>query len=179
MDKALLIIDMQVDFVEKEGTEPILQSERDMIVENIKKVLAHAREKRYLVLHTQDTHDSVEASLKRGLKEHCVRNTPGWQFVKGVEPIEDEIVLEKEDYSAFVETDIEEILEKNKINYVYVVGVYTYLCVKANVIDLAKKHRVFVIEDCISSDDLDKSNKAKEYMKTMSEFIKAEKFLST
>ncbi|MBU0757325.1 MAG: isochorismatase family protein, partial [Nanoarchaeota archaeon] len=87
--------------------------------------------------------------------------------------------LEKEDYSAFVETDIEEILEKNKINYVYVVGVYTYLCVKANVIDLAKKHRVFVIEDCISSDDLDKSNKAKEYMKTMSEFIKAEKFLST
>jgi len=149
---ALLIIDMQRDFVEPGGfgeslgntVEP-LQS----IVPTVKSVLDAWRLTVKLVIHTRESHlpdlsDCPEAKLSRGnpslrigdvgpMGRILVRGEPGNQIVEALSPLSHEVVIDKPGKGAFYGTQLLEILHKNNIRQLVVMGVTTEVCVQSTI----------------------------------------------
>jgi nicotinamidase-related amidase len=147
---ALLIIDMQRDFVEPGGfgeslgntVEP-LQS----IVPTVKKVLDAWRLTDQLVVHTRESHlpdlsDCPEAKLTRGnpslrigdlgpMGRILIRDEPGNQIVEELAPLKHEVVIDKPGKGAFYGTQLLEILNQNQIRQLIVMGVTTEVCVQS------------------------------------------------
>lgn len=82
MNQALIIVDMQNDFVHPDGAEPILDTKRNPLISNIVQLLSWAREKRILVIFTQDTHSEDQDFEARGMIKHGIKNSWGWKVIK-------------------------------------------------------------------------------------------------
>ena len=81
MAKALIIIDMQNDFVTGSlGT----QEARDMLPRLVKKLEAIVEEGAVDLIFTQDTHTDNYLETQEGKNlpvPHCIKKTDGWQIV--------------------------------------------------------------------------------------------------
>ena len=148
---ALLIIDMQRDFVEPGGfgeslgnrVEP-LQS----IVPTVLQVLTHWRTVGGLVVHTRESHapdlsDCPSAKRLRGspllrigdvgpMGRILVRGEPGNQIVELLTPIAGELVIDKPGKGAFYGTDLMAQLEHRGITQLVIMGVTTEVCVQSS-----------------------------------------------
>jgi nicotinamidase-related amidase len=124
---ALLLIDMQRDFVEDGGAFAALGLDLSMYRESIPRLarlLAAARHASILVIHVQNTTlpgriSDSPAQLRFNLRMHggkrrddaplrySVEGTPGYEIVKDLAPAAGEIVVRKHRSSAFWGTDLE------------------------------------------------------------------------
>ena len=165
---ALLVIDMQEDFVGSNGKASTLWHQdiepMQRIVPTIQDMVDLFREQGRPVIWTRTFEDPEDRSVagldrfiffEKGDKEGevaCLRGTPGAELV--MEPAEGEVIIDKIKGSAFVGTDLEKWLEKNGVKTVMVVGVKTQRCVGSTVKDLYDhgKTHVVVLEDCVGSD---------------------------
>lgn len=96
------------------------------------------------VLATQDWH--APGVSHDGWPLHCVQNTPGADFAKGLNTDRIQQVFRKDSYSAFT-TGLEQYLRQHKLNDLYFVGVATDYCVFHTAIDALKHHfQVTIIE---------------------------------
>lgn len=81
------------------------------------------------------------------------QETWGCAFYQGFEPHEEDWVVEKHRYSAFLNTDLDTVLRARGINTIIVTGVNSDQCV-----DGTAKHAfqldyyVFLVKDCIATD---------------------------
>lgn len=162
MKQALIIVDMQNDFVHPDGAEPISGSERKRTVENIVQLLSWAREKGIPVIFTQDTHTEDQDFEARGMIKHGIKDSWGWKIIDELLPIKDiDIIIEKDAYSGFVYTKLDDILKSKNIEQVIIVGVYTYICVQSTVIDAYQRgFDIVLFEDCMTADNQEKHQRA-------------------
>lgn len=147
---ALLIIDMQRDFVEPGGfgeslgnrVEPLQE-----IVPTVRQVLDHWRAIGGLVVHTRESHapdlsDCPDAKRWRGnpslrigdvgpMGRVLVRGEPGNQIVEALAPIAGELVIDKPGKGAFYGTDLMAQLQQRGITQLVVMGVTTEVCVQS------------------------------------------------
>lgn len=148
---ALVIIDMQRDFVEPNGFGEMLGNDARRlrpVIEPIRRVLAAARQAGILVVHTREGHrgdlrDCPPAKLNRGGTPHIGTNGPmGRVLVRGAEghdiiaelsPIHGEPVVDKPGKGAFYATDLHLILQNRGIKTLLVCGVTTEVCVNTTV----------------------------------------------
>ncbi|MBB4825974.1 nicotinamidase-related amidase [Sporosarcina luteola] len=115
--RALLIIDVQNAFLhEKWGKRNNEHAE-----DNIQQLLIRWREKGWTVIHVQHTSDHPD-SLFHPLSE-------GFAFKKIVEPIKDELIIQKKVNSSFIGTNLEELLKQKGIDTVVITGLTTPHCV--------------------------------------------------
>lgn len=123
---ALIVIDMQNDFV-KEGGSLVCPGAEDTIP-RIQRLLGLARETGIEVAFSQDTHDEGDPEWEIW-PEHVRRGTWGWRIVDELEPREDELVIQKVRYDAFYGTHLEHFLRLWGIDTLVICGTVANICV--------------------------------------------------
>ena len=130
MDKVLIIVDMQKDFVDGAlGTQ-----EAQAIVDAVRKKLA-AHEGP--VIFTQDTHydDYMETEEGKNLPvPHCIKNTEGWAISSQLPVPMEADVVEKTTFGAYnMGLSLSSFYEK-KVDHIELVGLCTDICVLSNAV---------------------------------------------
>src|ERR671920_227115 len=114
---ALLIGDMQNDFVTEGGTLVVPDAEET--VPAIRRLLDLAREAGMRVVFVQDTHNDGDPEWEIW----------GEQVVDGLAPNEDEMTVRKPRYDAFYGTDLEHFLRLWGVKTLIVCGTVANICV--------------------------------------------------
>ncbi|ABD05727.1 Isochorismatase hydrolase [Rhodopseudomonas palustris HaA2] len=168
---ALLIIDMQRDFLEPGGFGETLGNDVSRLgraVGPIAAVLAAARAMGLLVVHTREGHlpdltDAPPAKLARGapslrigdpgpMGRILIRGEPGHDIIPELYPRDDEIVIDKPGKGAFFATELDDVLQKYGIENLLVCGVTTEVCVNTTVREANDRgYRCVVIGDGCAS----------------------------
>ncbi|MCR4432677.1 MAG: cysteine hydrolase family protein [bacterium] len=124
--RALLVVDMIRDFVDP-GAPLEVPATRE-IIPFIKERIAHYREAGLPVIFISDCHEPTDFEMNI-FPLHALRGTPGAKIVDELAPAPGEILVPKKTYSGFVGTPLEEILRKEGVDEVEVVGCVTNICV--------------------------------------------------
>ncbi|WP_448576285.1 cysteine hydrolase family protein [Thermomicrobium sp.] len=123
---ALIVVDMQNDFVRPEGK--LFVPDAPATVPKIQALLAFARQHGLFTVFTQDTHYPGDPEFPIW-GEHCVAGTWGWQIVDELAPREGELVLQKRRYDAFYGTPLDHELRVRKIEQLIICGTVASICV--------------------------------------------------
>lgn len=164
---ALVIIDMQRDFLEPGGFGETLGNDVSLLAPTIPvvgAVLAAARELGMTVVHTREGHrpdltDCPPAKRARGNPTLAIgdegprgriliRGEEGHDIIDDLAPIAGEALLDKPGKGAFYATDLEAILRNAQIKSLLVCGVTTEVCVHTTVREANDRgFECLVIED--------------------------------
>jgi nicotinamidase-related amidase len=168
---ALLIIDMQRDFLEPGGFGAALGNDvarlRTAIVPTAR-VLAACRAAGVMVVHTREGHrpdlsDLAPAKRERGrlatgigdpgpMGRILVRGEPGHDIIPELTPALGEPVVDKPGKGAFYATDLEAMLRGRGVSQLLVCGVTTEVCVNTTVREANDRgFDCLVLEDCTGS----------------------------
>ena len=153
MSPALLIIDMQNDFVARGA--PICCAGATEICGPIEMLRRIARGAGVPVIFTQERHRAqmVDFGLELDYGEplHCLEGTTGPEFYPTLTPEPEEFVVAKRRYSAFFATDLEILLKGLGVDTLILTGVATDVCVRATAQDAQQlNYRVFVVPECVA-----------------------------
>jgi nicotinamidase-related amidase len=167
---ALVIIDMQRDFLEPGGFGELLGNDVSRLrstIEPTVTVLAAARAAGLLVVHTREGHrpdltDCPPAKLTRGgvtfigtdgpMGRILVRGEAGHDIVPELAPGPGEPVIDKPGKGAFYATDLDLVLRDRGVRTLLVCGVTTEVCVHTTVREANDRgFECVVLEDCVGS----------------------------
>jgi len=158
---ALLIIDMQHDFLDPDGAVPCVGGWQ--IVPGIQQLATAARQAGVPVIYTQEMHRPTRIDFGRELDGteglHCVEGTHGVQIVRELMPQEGDTLVRKRRYSAFLGTDLPYILNGFGVHpgdTMIITGVATDVCVHYTAADAHQyDYRVRVVTDCVAGTSLE------------------------
>ncbi|MFL6566722.1 MAG: cysteine hydrolase family protein [Burkholderiales bacterium] len=168
---ALVIIDMQRDFVDSGGFGEALGNDVSLLRKTIaptRKVLDAARRREMLVIHTREGHrpdlsdlpasKKLRGRLKNGIGDPgpmgriLVRGEYGHDIVDELKPAPGEPVVDKPGKGAFYATDLDSMLHNRGIRQLVVCGVTTEVCVNTTVREANDRgYDCLVLEDCVGS----------------------------
>ena len=168
---ALVIIDMQRDFLEPGGFGETLGNDVSLLkaaVAPCRTVLDAARAAGMLVIHTREGHrpdlsDAPPAKVERGspskrigdpgpMGRILIRGEPGHDIIPELYPIAGEPVIDKPGKGAFYQTDLQLMLQNAGIDTLIVCGVTTEVCVNTTVREANDRgYRCVVLADCCGS----------------------------
>ncbi|HEY0953616.1 MAG TPA: isochorismatase family cysteine hydrolase [Roseateles sp.] len=168
---ALVLIDMQRDFIEPDGFGASLGNDVSLLraaIAPCQALLAGARAAGLLVIHTREGHrpdlsDAPPAKLQRGkprlrigdpgpMGRILVRGEPGHALIPELQPLPGEPVVDKPGKGAFYATDLGAILQHRGIEALIVCGVTTEVCVHTTVREANDRgYRCIVPGDCCAS----------------------------
>ena len=157
MNTALVIIDMQNDFVLSGA--PLCVKGALATVPTIRELLDQARERGWRVIHVIRQHrpDGSDVEIGRaplftnggGI---CIPGTPGAQIIDELAPLPQEIVLRKLRFSAFFQTELDMLLRRLKVDTVVVAGTQYPNCVRGTTVDaMSHDYRTIVVTDACSA----------------------------
>ena len=168
---ALIIIDMQRDFLEPGGFGETLGNNVSLLqaaVAPLRKVLDAARAAGMLIIHTREGHrpdlsDAPRHKVERGepslrigalgpMGRILIRGEPGHDIIPELYPAAGEPVIDKPGKGAFYQTDLELMLKNRGIETLLVCGVTTEVCVNTTVREANDRgFRCVVLSDCCAS----------------------------
>src|ERR1700751_4942375 len=168
---ALVIIDMQRDFMEPGGFGETLGNDVSRLATAVKPIadaLGEAREMGMLVIHTREGNlphlsDAPPAKVERGapslrigdpgpMGRILIRGEAGHDIIPGLYPIEGEVVIDKTGKGAFYATELSDVLKKHSIENLLVCGVTTEVCVNTTVREANDRgYRCVVLSDGCAS----------------------------
>ncbi|GAB4353221.1 MAG: hypothetical protein Kow0099_37460 [Candidatus Abyssubacteria bacterium] len=132
--KALIIIDMLRDFIEKDGAL-YCGPPGERIVPFIKRKAEETRQEGGVVIYITDSHKPDDPEFEM-FDRHAVKGTRGAEVVPELKPTRGDEVVRKPTLSSFYKTRLDDVLKKHKVKSVEVVGVCTSICVMDTVGDL-------------------------------------------
>jgi nicotinamidase-related amidase len=168
---ALLIIDMQRDFLEPGGFGEMLGNDVSRLRRTIdpnRRLLSVWRSIGLPVMHTREGHrpdlfDLPPSKKVRGRsKTHIgdpgpmgrilVRGEPGHDIIPELYPEPGEPVIDKPGKGAFFATDLDAMLQHRGVKQLVVTGVTTEVCVNTTVREANDRgYECLVLEDCVGS----------------------------
>jgi len=168
---ALVIIDMQRDFVQPGGFGEALGNDTSplqAVIAPCRRMLDAARRASMTVIHTREGHGPELAccppsKLARGRGEKkigdvgpmgriLVRGEHGHDIVPELAPNAGEIVIDKPGKGAFYATNLDHILHNRDIRSLIVCGVTTEVCVHTTVREANDRgYECMVLADCVGS----------------------------
>jgi nicotinamidase-related amidase len=168
---ALLVIDMQRDFVEPGGFGETLGndvSQLRAVIPPLQAVLAATREAGIAVIHTREGHlsdlsDCPPAKLNRGEPalrigdpgpkgRILIRGEYGHDIIDELAPADGELVIDKPGKGSFYATGLDETLRSRGITSLIVTGVTTEVCVHTTVREANDRgYECLVLADCVGS----------------------------
>ena len=168
---ALVIIDMQRDFLEPGGFGAALGNDISLLktaAGPCTEVLAAARSAGILIIHTREGHrpdltDAPPMKVGRGdpamrigalgpMGRILIRGEPGHDIIPELYPAAGEPVIDKPGKGAFYQTDLELMLKNRGIETLLVCGVTTEVCVNTTVQEANDRgFRCVVLSDCCAS----------------------------
>jgi len=151
-DTALMLIDMQYEsspkgFWKTQGW--------DSIVINARKVLEASRERGIPIIYVRvarrpDGIDAHEFDIRNGKGKpiYSVKGTRGAEIVKELKPKPEDVVIDKQRFSAFYQTNVEIVLQGLKIKHLIMFGVFTDSCFLTSVYDaFFRGYRISIVKD--------------------------------
>jgi len=168
---ALVVIDMQRDFVEPGGFGDTLGNDIGRvasIVPTVARLIAFARARGWTVVHTRESHaadlsDCPPAKRTRGaptlrigdegpMGRILVRGEPGNAIVDACAPVAGEIVLDKPGKGAFYATRLGELLQARGVTHLVLAGVTTEVCVQTTMREANDRgYECLLVEDATES----------------------------
>ncbi|MBX3585544.1 MAG: cysteine hydrolase [Ramlibacter sp.] len=168
---ALVIIDMQRDFIEPGGFGETLGNNVALlsaIVPACQAVLAAWRRAGGLVVHTREAHrpdlsdcppakrDRGNPSLRIGdagpMGRILVAGEPGNQIIAELAPVPGEVVIDKPGKGAFYATPLQALLQEQHITHLLFMGVTTEVCVQTSMREANDRgYDCLLLEDCTES----------------------------
>ncbi|HLW60106.1 MAG TPA: isochorismatase family cysteine hydrolase [bacterium] len=125
-DTALIVVDMQNDFVDAKGS--LYVAGAAATVPAIRRLRALARAHGLPIVYTQDWHraDDPEFAL---WGPHAVAGTWGAEIVPDLAPDPGDLVIRKLRYDAFYRTELEDELRRRRIETLVITGTVSNICV--------------------------------------------------
>ncbi|HAB18288.1 MAG TPA: isochorismatase, partial [Verrucomicrobiales bacterium] len=168
---ALLIIDMQRDFLEPGGFGEMLGNDVSQLrrtIEPNQRLLAAWRKAGLPVIHTREGHrpdltDLPPTKRIRGRSKTCIgdvgpmgriliRGEAGHDIIPELYPLPAEPVIDKPGKGAFHATDLQSIMQHQGLTQLVVTGVTTEVCVNTTVREANDRgYDCLVPEDCVGS----------------------------
>jgi biuret amidohydrolase len=168
---ALVLIDMQKDFIEPGGFGETLGndvSRLSAIIPACVKVLAYWRRAGGFVVHTRESHapdlsDCPASKLSRGnpslrigdlgpMGRILVRGEPGCEIVAALAPVQGELMVDKPGKGAFYATPLQAQLQARGIRRLIFMGVTTEVCVQTSMREANDRgYDCLVLSDCTES----------------------------
>jgi nicotinamidase-related amidase len=168
---ALLIVDMQRDFVSQGGFGEFLGNDVSAVRDAIQPtqcVLKTAREVGLPVIYTREGHESHLADCPPSKQERgrldvgigdegpmgdvLVRGEDGHEIVPELEPEPEDVVIDKPGKGSFYATDLNLILQNQDIDNLIVTGVTTEVCVHTTIREANDRgYDCLMLEDCVGS----------------------------
>ena len=168
---ALVVIDMQRDFIEPGGFGAALGNDVTplaAIIPAVQQLLAIARQAGLLVIHTRESHlpdlsDCPPAKRAGGpagmqigdvgpMGRILVRGEPGNQILEAVAPLAGEWVIDKPGKGMFYATDLHERLQQQGIDSLIFAGVTTEVCVQTSMREANDRgYRCLLIDEATES----------------------------
>ena len=156
---ALVIIDMQSDFLDKSGRlgqhySPDVLERLEATTANVARVLEKCREKGFTIAHSRSHRYGAE--IRRDLLNgvDVSRRSPiegvdaTYNFVEQLKPKEGEIIVDKWTFGAFASTDLEKQLVGRGVERILLCGILTNVCVMATAVQACDRFfRVCLVED--------------------------------
>ena len=142
---ALLVVDVQNDFVSSKGSAA--QRGEDVkaaqaMVPKLIRLIEEARRVGLTVVYIRTTHSEwtdtpswIYRKSQQSALDTCREGTWGTEFYQGISPLPSERVVIKHRYSAFINTDLNTVLKAKGIESVLVTGVATNVCVETTARD--------------------------------------------
>jgi nicotinamidase-related amidase len=148
---ALVVIDMQNDFVRRGGS--LLVPDAEATIPAVSRLLDLAREHEMHVVYSQDTHSPSDPEW-RIWPEHAREGSWGWQIVDELAPTADDLVLRKPRYDAFYGTPLDHQLRLWGIDTLVICGTLANICVHYTAASAALRwYDVVIPRDAISALD--------------------------
>ncbi len=163
---ALVVIDMQNDFIAKEGLiarEGRDVSQAEAMARDLPRLLQTAREAGVFVVFVRNVYTTdnnfylSDAWLEQAARKRnggytripvCAENSWSGDFYGNVRPLPGEPIVTKHRYSAFYNTDLDTILRANGIRTVVLTGVVTNVCVETTAREaFVRDYYVAVVKD--------------------------------
>lgn len=168
---ALVVIDMQRDFVEPGGFGETLGNDVSLlqaIVPALQKLIAACRDAGVPVIHTRECHqpdlsDCPPAKRERGnpslrigdpgpMGRILVGGEPGAEIIPELAPAPGELVIDKPGKGAFYATGFGDALEAAGITHLLMTGVTTEVCVQTTMREANDRgYECLMVEDCTES----------------------------
>lgn len=166
MDKpALLIIDMSQDFF-REGR---LSELRVNLSKSINELVSYFRKGKLPVIWVRqefepDLSDAF-LSMQRDGTKITIKGTGGELLLPELDFHKDDFEVIKKRYSAFFQTNLDEVLNKLNPSYLVLAGVNTHACIRTAAVDAFQRDFDVVIADsCVNSYDLGFHEDSKRYL---------------
>ena len=166
MTPAIIIIDLQKYFY-KLATPKF----ENKINPNIEKLLKFARESKIKIVHIKtvykkDKSNWPEAYITRDAM-WCMENTEDCKIIPSALPQPNETVIIKKRFSSFYETELDEVLQQNKIDTLFIAGFSGDVCVRMTTMDAFNRgYNLFWVSDCIDS-LFEDYKKSEEYIQNL------------
>ncbi len=165
MKSALLLVDVQNDFLERVGLVP----ESARLIAQIASLLARFRERGWPVFHIQtlvkpDGSDRMPHWKSQG-HWACVEGTHGALPPPSLAPSGDESVIRKRSFSGFESGELHRALESRGVAAVVLAGLYTHACIRATAMDAyARGCAVRIAEDAVASTEPTHAQLSRQWM---------------
>lgn len=167
MTAALLLIDLQEDFLGASGLAPA----RGEVVARAAWLLEQARTARVPVVHVRTTvHRDAEPDQRMSHWRRdgvwcCVAGTPGHEAPAVLRPAPGEHVVHKTHFSAFADGTLAAWLLARGIDEVWIAGVHTHACVRASALDADRLgFAVKIASDAVASDQPLHADETRRYL---------------
>jgi biuret amidohydrolase len=168
---ALVVIDMQRDFIEPGGFGASLGNNvalLEAIIPTTARLLALFRRQGWTVIHTREAHrpdlsDCPPAKISRGkpgmrigemgaMGRILIAGEPGNQIVDALAPLPGEIVIDKPGKGMFWATGMQERLREMGITHLVFAGVTTEVCVQTSMREANDRgYECLLVEDATES----------------------------
>ncbi|MCW5621902.1 MAG: cysteine hydrolase [Burkholderiales bacterium] len=171
---ALLVIDMQRDFLHPDGYAARTGMDIGPLrtaIEPVRALLAAARTAGLVIVHTREGHlpdlsDCPPYKLTRSCNAGAqigspgpmgrllVRGEHGHDFIDELRPLPGEIVIDKPGYSAFEHTPLAQVLTTRAVDTLILCGITTEVCVSSTLrTAIDRGYRCITVADACASAD--------------------------
>lgn len=146
---ALVVIDMQNDFVQRGGS--LLVPDAEATIPAIRRLLELAWLNRMRVVYGQDTHHRGDPEWEMW-PEHCLEGSWGWEIIAELAPGVDDTVLRKVRYDAFFGTSLDHLLRLWGVDTLIICGTVANIGVQYTAASAALRwYHVVIPRDAISA----------------------------
>jgi len=155
-NSALFVIDMQKFFLDEKSHAFIPSA--ITIVQNINSIITEYRNHNYPIIFTfHALEEGEEPGIMGRWWGDMLRDTdPLSKIHPSINHKKNDITLQKKRYSAFIGTNLDQILKDKKIDTVVIVGIMTHLCCESTAREaFMKDYEVYFVVDATATDTED------------------------